>query len=80
LTRTSGLVRRAIAVVLIAACAPTRAQLAVAWVIAELGITAAIVGARPPEQVRENAKAAQFKLSEDERGEVRKVFEGFETA
>lgn len=70
--------RRAIAVVLIAACAPTRAQLAVAWgVIGEPGITAAIVGARTPEQAVENAKVAQFRLSEEERAEVRKVFEGF---
>jgi aryl-alcohol dehydrogenase-like predicted oxidoreductase len=55
----------------------TLAQLAISWVIGEPGISAAIVGARTPEQVRENAKAAQFRLSAAERAEVRRVFEGF---
>ncbi len=58
----------------------TLAQLAIAWVIAEPGITAAIVGARNPEQAVENAKAAAFRLSEEERGEVRRVFVGFQVA
>ncbi len=55
----------------------TLAQLAVAWVIGEPGITSAIVGARTPEQAVENAKAAEFNLSEEERIQIRRVFEGF---
>jgi|ERR1035438_2022873 aryl-alcohol dehydrogenase-like predicted oxidoreductase len=42
------------------------AQLAVNWTINRPGITAALVGARNPEQALENAKAAGFRLSEEE--------------
>jgi len=46
----------------------TMAQLAVAWVLANDNVAAAIVGASRPEQVHENVKAAGVKLS----GEVLK--------
>ena len=38
------------------------AQLAVAWVLQNPGVSAAIIGASRPEQVRENVKAAGVKL------------------
>ena len=41
----------------------TLAQLAIAWVVAQPGVTAAIVGARTPAQARENAKAGALTLS-----------------
>jgi aryl-alcohol dehydrogenase-like predicted oxidoreductase len=43
----------------------TPAQLALAWVLREPNVAAAIVGASRPEQVRENAAAAELKLSPD---------------
>jgi aryl-alcohol dehydrogenase-like predicted oxidoreductase len=41
----------------------TLAQLAIAWVVAQPGVTAAIVGARTPSQARENAAAGELTLS-----------------
>ena len=43
----------------------TLAQVAIAWVIGTEGITAALVGARNPEQVAENAAAAELELAPD---------------
>jgi 1-deoxyxylulose-5-phosphate synthase len=43
----------------------TMAQLALAWVLREQNVAAAIIGASRPEQVHENAKAAGTKLSPD---------------
>ena len=43
----------------------TMAQLAVAWVLANPNVSAAIVGASRPEQVRDNAAAAGKKLDAD---------------
>ncbi|MDP3890130.1 aldo/keto reductase family protein [Nocardioides sp.] len=43
----------------------TRAQLAVAWVLQNDNVSAALVGASRPEQVVENAKAAGVRLPED---------------
>lgn len=42
------------------------AQLAIAWILAQPGITSAIVGARRPEQVEHNAGGAGWQLTEDE--------------
>jgi aryl-alcohol dehydrogenase-like predicted oxidoreductase len=42
----------------------TLAQLAVAWVLQNPGVSAAIVGATRPEQVRENVKAAGVRLED----------------
>jgi aryl-alcohol dehydrogenase-like predicted oxidoreductase len=50
------------------------ANLAVAWVIGEPGVTAAIVGARTAAQAAENARAAAVRLSEDERRAVARAF------
>jgi methylglyoxal reductase len=44
----------------------TLAQLTIAWVLAQPGITSALVGARNENQVVENARAARIELSDDE--------------
>ncbi len=44
----------------------TPAQLAVAWVLRRPEVTAAIVGARRPEQIKETAAAGDWELSEEE--------------
>lgn len=53
----------------------TLAQLTLAWTIAEPGITSAIVGARNEEQVKDNCGAAEVNLSDEERAQIRKIFE-----
>jgi aryl-alcohol dehydrogenase-like predicted oxidoreductase len=53
----------------------TFAQLTIAWTVAQPGVTAAIVGARTPEQARENARAGDLQLSESELATIRAVFE-----
>lgn len=50
------------------------ANLAVAWVLHQPGISAALVGARTPTQAQENARAAQVQLSEHELAELHAVF------
>lgn len=44
----------------------TLAQLSIRWAIQQPGITIALVGARNEEQATQNAKAAEFELSDDE--------------
>ena len=44
----------------------TLAQLALNWTIHQPGITCALAGARNPEQVKENIKAADVKISEED--------------
>ncbi len=53
----------------------TFAQLAVAWVLAQPGVTTALVGARNAEQTIENAAAGAIRLSEDQANTLRKTFE-----
>jgi len=43
----------------------TMAQLAIAWVLRERGVSSAIVGATRPEQVDENVAASGIELSPD---------------
>jgi len=50
------------------------ANLAVAWVLHQPAITAALVGARTPEQAIENARAADVVLSQDELDQIDAVF------
>jgi aryl-alcohol dehydrogenase-like predicted oxidoreductase len=50
-------------------------QLVINWTILEPGITAALVGARNAEQTTHNAKAMTFRLSDDERLEIRRAFD-----
>ncbi len=53
----------------------TLGQVAAAWIIAQPGVTAAIIGARSPEQARENARAADIPLTAAELQAIRKTFE-----
>jgi len=48
----------------------TVAQLVIHWTIRQPGITAALVGARNVQQVRENAAAADLELTSDEMNEI----------
>jgi aryl-alcohol dehydrogenase-like predicted oxidoreductase len=50
------------------------ANLVVAWAIGEPGITAALVGARTPDQAAENARAAEVRLTEGERRTIAEAF------
>jgi aryl-alcohol dehydrogenase-like predicted oxidoreductase len=56
----------------------TTTQVIVNWVKDEPGITAAIVGGRSIDQVRENAASADFVLTTEERTKIRRVFEAFQ--
>lgn len=51
------------------------AQLMINWTVHEPGITAALVGARNAEQAEHNAKALNFTLSPEERGQIRQAFD-----
>jgi len=53
----------------------TLAQLVINWTIHQPGITAALVGARNPQQVRENAGAADFELTEQEIRQIDELIE-----
>ena len=48
----------------------TVAQLALAWVVHQPGVTAAIAGSRNPDHVRQNAGAGEVELDEDALGEI----------
>jgi aryl-alcohol dehydrogenase-like predicted oxidoreductase len=48
----------------------TPAQLAIAWVLWRPEVTAAIVGARRPEQIEETARAAELVLGEAEQAQI----------
>ena len=52
------------------------AQLALAWVASEPTVSVALVGTRRPEEMEENAAAADWDLSADEREEIRAVVTG----
>jgi aryl-alcohol dehydrogenase-like predicted oxidoreductase len=49
----------------------TLAQVAINWCLCQNGVTATLVGARRPEQVRENAGGAGWRLQTDELAEIR---------
>jgi aryl-alcohol dehydrogenase-like predicted oxidoreductase len=51
----------------------TTGQLSIAWVLAQPGITSAIVGARNAEQVQDNAKAAELQISPDDLAEIERI-------
>jgi aryl-alcohol dehydrogenase-like predicted oxidoreductase len=53
----------------------TLGQLSVAWVLAQPGITTALVGARTAAQVVENSGAARIRLGKDELATIRGTFE-----
>ncbi len=50
-------------------------QVVLAWTIAQPGVTAAIVGARTPEQARENAAAGDLRLEAQDLASIRTAFE-----
>ena len=56
--------------------AATLAQTVIAWTIAQPGVTSAIVGARGPEQVRENLRAAEVELGASELVAIDQAFRG----
>lgn len=51
----------------------TLSQLALAWLLHQVPMTAPIIGATRPEQVKENARASEVKLSGDELAEIEKI-------
>jgi aryl-alcohol dehydrogenase-like predicted oxidoreductase len=53
----------------------TLGQLSVAWVLAQPGVTTALVGARNAQQAAENAAAADVRLTADELTTIRRTFE-----
>jgi aryl-alcohol dehydrogenase-like predicted oxidoreductase len=53
----------------------TPGQLSVAWVLAQPGITTAIVGARNKEQAESNCRAGQVELTAQESGMIRNAFD-----
>lgn len=55
----------------------TMAQLAVAWVLQNKNVAAAIIGASKPEQVESNVKAAGVKLDSDTMKAIDKALKGF---
>ncbi len=56
----------------------TIAQLVINWTIHRDGITAALVGARNPRQAAENAKAADFTLTEQETARINELLDALE--
>ena len=53
----------------------TFSQVFIAWTVAQPGITTALVGARNVEQVQENARAGDLRLSDDEITQIRTLVE-----
>ena len=51
-------------------------QLALAWVLREPNLAAAIIGASRPEQVRENASASGIRLDEGTLQAIEEVLDG----
>jgi aryl-alcohol dehydrogenase-like predicted oxidoreductase len=56
----------------------TLSQTILAWTVAQPGITAALAGARDPDQARENAEAGNLELSPEELGAIRDGAEALE--
>jgi len=59
-----------------AARGATLAQAALAWLLAQPGVTAVIAGASSVGQLERNAAAAALRLHDDELASIRRVFEG----
>jgi len=53
----------------------TLAQVALAWLLAQPGVTSVVVGANTLEQVAANARAASVRLTRSELSEIRRAFE-----
>jgi aryl-alcohol dehydrogenase-like predicted oxidoreductase len=52
----------------------TVAQLAVAWVLSNPALTVALTGVRRPSEIEENAGGADWKLTDEEKGEIEAAF------
>ena len=52
-------------------------QLAIAWVLANPAVSSALVGAKSPEQVHHNAKAADWRLTTADLQEIETLMDGF---
>ena len=52
-------------------------ELAIAWVLANAAVTSCITGAKTPEQVRQNAAAADWVLTQDNLQELERIQGGF---
>lgn len=57
----------------------TLSQLALAWLLHQPAMSAPIIGASRPEQVKENAKASGIKLSPEELGQIQTILQPAET-
>ncbi len=55
----------------------TLAQIAIAWTVAQPGVTHALVGARTAEQAAANARAGEMILSDGELGEIAAAIEAY---
>lgn len=53
----------------------TLSQLALAWLLNQPAMTAPIIGASRPDQIKENVKASGIKFSHDEMGEIGKILD-----
>ena len=53
------------------------AQLAIAWALANPAVSSALVGAKSPEQVYHNARAADWQLTTDDLDEIETIMGGF---
>ena len=53
----------------------TLAQVTLNWVLSQKGVTSVLAGARTEQQVEENVKAADFKLTDDEIATIRSLVE-----
>jgi aryl-alcohol dehydrogenase-like predicted oxidoreductase len=51
----------------------TRAQLALAWVLRQPGVSSVITGASRPEQIEDNVKAATTQLSPEVVGRIEEI-------
>ena len=56
----------------------TIGQVVIAWTVSQPGVTSALVGARSPEQVAENAGAGEVDLTDEELARIRGAFEALE--
>ncbi|MBA7639689.1 Aldo-keto reductase YhdN [subsurface metagenome] len=55
----------------------TIAQLAVAWVLSNPGVTVALTGVRRPSEIEDNAVAGGWKLTDEVKAEIEAVFEEY---
>jgi aryl-alcohol dehydrogenase-like predicted oxidoreductase len=56
------------------------AQVALAWVLGQRGVTSVLAGARHPEQIRENVQAAELVLPPEVMDELTAVTDALKSA